>query len=95
MKRTGSRLVMGSAIGLAAIAVAIDHTRHEVPEPEPAAAIPQQYMVEPGQVPCGLDAAPCGLSASPCGLDASPCGLGTSPCALQPESNSDVSPCSL
>ena len=31
--RHRNKIIMGSAIGLAAIAVAIDHTRHHVPEP--------------------------------------------------------------
>ena len=29
-----SRLIMGTALGLATIAVAIDHTRHRLPEPQ-------------------------------------------------------------
>ncbi len=71
---------MGSVIGLAAIAVAIDHTRHKVPEAVPATEEhPQQdaagAALEEGASPCGLGASPCGLGENPCGLGASPCGL--------------------
>ncbi|WP_126455601.1 hypothetical protein [Sulfuriflexus mobilis] len=70
-----SKLVVGSAMGLAALAIAIDHTRHQLPEPVTPA---QDYMVieEEGGSPCGLNGAPCGLlNESPCGLNGSPCGL--------------------
>ena len=69
-----NRLIMGSALGLATIAVAIDHTRHRLPEPVPQE---QAGMID--------DESPCSLSdaeSSPCSLtndediDSSPCGLG-------------------
>ncbi len=87
-----NRWIMGSAIGLAAIAAAIDHTRHRLPEPmsaehaPPAAAGDTAELVE---APCGLEVAPCGLDVAPCGLDTNPCGLGGNPCSLEP------APCSL
>jgi len=69
MKRRQSRLIMGSAIGLAVIAVAIDHTRHPLPEP----AALQQVAGEEGY---SEEESPCGLELeSPCSLDESPCGL--------------------
>ena len=80
-----NRWIVGSALGLAAIAVAIDHTRHRLPTP-----VEMQYeIVDEGGTPCGLDGSPCGLGENPCGLDGSPCGLDGNPCGL------DGSPCGL
>jgi hypothetical protein len=74
MKRKQTKFIMGSAIGLAAIAVAIDHTRHTLPEP----TVPQHMTSDSGyheeDTPCSLES-PCGLDESPCSLDESPCGL--------------------
>jgi hypothetical protein len=83
-----NRLIMGTAIGAAAIAVAIDHTRHPLPPPAPAAeSLPaaQQgaalVIVDQGQdsdqqaSPCALGDSPCALSDSPCALDSAPCSL--------------------
>ncbi len=67
-----SRWVMGSAIGLATIAVAIDHTRHKVPEAQPPAYTQEQEH--------GVSESPCSLT-NPCALT-SPCSLETSPCAM-------------
>jgi hypothetical protein len=78
--RRSNHLIMGSAIGLAAIAVAIDHTRHRLPEAQPGAAEQQQAQGEESQIII-LEESPCGLT-SPCSLDASPCSLDTSPCSL-------------
>lgn len=69
-----NKLIVGSAIGLATLAVAIDHTRHRLPEPVP---------VSQEQVDMGEEESPCGLngSSSPCSMsddsdsDSSPCGL--------------------
>lgn len=75
MKQKQSRIILASAIGLAALAVAIDHTRHSLPEAEP-----QQYnntdSVYDEESPCSLDA-PCSMDDNPCSLDdsAAPCGL--------------------
>jgi hypothetical protein len=72
-----NRLIMGSAIGLAAIAVAIDHTRHRLPEP--AATVSEQgddYAAAEDETPCALTDSPCSLDDSPCSLDLeSPCSL--------------------
>ena len=92
-----AKIIMGSALGLAAIAVTLDHTRYRVPVPT---VIPEgtRESATSGN-PCGLGApsSPCGLGgqSSPCGLggQSSPCGLGapSSPCGLGAPS----SPCSL
>ena len=58
-----SRIIMGSAIGLAALAVTIDHTKHKLPDPDQS----QQNIVvidegDGGSNPCGLgDTSPCGM----------------------------------
>lgn len=62
-----NRWIMGSAIGLAAIATAIDYTRHRVPEPIVKQSTAQQPTQEVS--PCSLDANPCGLTVSPCSLE--------------------------
>jgi hypothetical protein len=75
MKKQQSKLIMGSAIGLATILVAIDHTRHSLPTPEAPAISDSASEAE---APCGMDA------ETPCGLDGeTPCGMGTeTPCGL-------------
>ncbi len=92
----GSRLIMGSAIGLAAIAAAIDHTRHRLPEPVSARQAGEAaddaavIIIEEGgsASPCSMDS-PCALTESPCALDQqAPCSL-EAPCALE------TAPCSL
>ncbi len=86
MKKT-NRLIVGSALGLAAIAVAIDHTKHRLPDPIPAT---QEWvdMSDEEESPCGMSMdSPCSMdsdSESPCSMDSmdsddgesSPCGLG-------------------
>ncbi|MGD8514925.1 MAG: hypothetical protein PVF52_04865 [Granulosicoccaceae bacterium] len=66
-----NKLIVGTALGIAAIAATVDHTRHRLPEPVAEAESSITYSDES---PCGLDVSPCGLE-SPCGLDASPCSL--------------------
>lgn len=82
MKKT-NRLIMGSALGLAAIAVAIDHTKHRLPDPVPATQ--EQVDMSEEESPCGMTSdSPCSMdsdSVSPCSMDSddgesSPCGLG-------------------
>ena len=71
-----NRIIMGSALSLAAVAVAIDHTKHRLPDPV-SASQNQADMDDEDQSPCGLDS-----SSSPCSMDSdddsesSPCGLG-------------------
>jgi len=74
MKHSQSKLIIGSAIGLAALAVAIDHTRHTLPAAETHKAESAGTIYE-DDTPCSLDA-PCSLD-NPCSLDESdtPCGL--------------------
>ncbi len=81
MKKT-NRLIVGSALGLAAIAIAIDHTQHRLPDPIPAEKM--QDVMSEEESPCGLSSeSPCSMdseSSSPCSMDSdgssSPCGLG-------------------
>lgn len=68
-----NRLIMGSAIGLASIAIAIDHTSHQLPAPETSTEYQHDIDSE--------DDSPCSLS-SPCSMDDSPCSLDLSPCSL-------------
>jgi len=82
MKKT-NRLIVGSALGLAAIAVAIDHTQHRLPDPVPATQ-EQVDMSEEEESPCGMG------SESPCSMDSGSMDsdsmdsdeLGSSPCGL-------------
>jgi hypothetical protein len=87
--RRRNRWIMGTFVGTAAIAVAIDHTRHRLPEPAPAehsASTPGQAAVVivggDTETPCGLDASPCSLDDSPCALDQTPTTADESPCSL-------------
>lgn len=79
MKKT-NRLVMGTALGLATIAVAIDHTRHKVPDAEPAGYQKLEDVTDDGESPCGMGtSAPCSMDSAPCSMDStdsSPCGMG-------------------
>lgn len=66
-----NRLIMGSAIGLAAIAVAIDHTRHQLPEPVRSEGMMKSsdyIVIEEGESPGSEDTSPCSLNISPCSL---------------------------
>lgn len=45
MKRRQSRIVIGTAMGAAAIAVVIDHTRQRLPEPEEQLASQQAVII--------------------------------------------------
>lgn len=60
MKRKYNRWIMGSAIGIAAIAAAVDHTRHRLQAPQTDQAKTAQQ--ETSTSPCGLTANPCGLN---------------------------------
>jgi hypothetical protein len=73
-----AKLIMGSALGLAAIAVAIDHTRHRLPEPQAQSGAGQNVIIL--ENPCALEGRnPCSLAAEeppPCGLEpVNPCSL--------------------
>jgi hypothetical protein len=73
MKRRQSRMVIGTAIGAAAIAVVIDHTRQRLPEPEERLASQQAVIILeegeelPGDAACAKPAGPA-RQPSPCSL---------------------------
>ena len=70
MNKRGSRLIMGTAIGVAAIAVTIDHTRHRLPDTQAKAPDQSRVIIieEEGAVDDG-NTNPCSLgSGSPCSL---------------------------
>ena len=73
MKRRQSRMVIGTAIGAAAIAVVIDHTRQRLPEPEERLASQQAVIIldEGEELPvedaCSKPAGPA-RQPSPCSL---------------------------
>jgi hypothetical protein len=85
--RRRNRWIMGTFVGSAAIALAIDHTRHRLPAPIQSSEQTQSQtavvIVE------DEDATPCGLDASPCSMDDNPCSLNDT------DSTVDESPCSL
>jgi hypothetical protein len=63
-----NKIIMGSAISLAAIAVAIDHTRHHVPEAAYGnIEIIGEESKSSGSAAGSLDAAPCSIE-NPCSL---------------------------
>ncbi len=74
MKKT-NRFIVGSAFSLAAIAVAIDHTQHRLPEP--VTAEQSRFSDDSDESPCSLDSeSPCSLDSDSDDADSSPCGLG-------------------
>jgi len=85
MKHKTGKAIMGATLSLAAIAVAIDHTRHALPVIEESTQDHRGLMQQ--DAPCGLGgAAPCSL-----GGDRSPCSLGSdqAPCSLGSAGNKD------
>jgi len=60
MEHKVNRWIMGTAVGVAAIATMIDHTRHSLPTPESNDIV----VIEDD-----ADASPCSLDVSPCSLD--------------------------
>ena len=60
MKHKTGKMIMGATLSLAAIAVAIDHTEHKLPEVESISPDESQDIMDLG-APCGLGAAPCSL----------------------------------
>lgn len=72
MKARTSRIVFGTALSAAAIAVALDHTKHALPEPTPierAAPAADGADMDIDEAPCSLDGAPCSMDGAPCSLD--------------------------
>jgi len=60
MEHKANRWIMGTAVGIAAIAAAIDHTRHTLPTPQA-----NDIVIIDDEA----DASPCSLDVSPCSLD--------------------------
>jgi len=75
MKSKQARIIFGTAISAAAIAVAVDHTRQRLPEPDEQLASQQAVIIidEGEELPAESDA-DCGKPA-PLGRQASPCSL--------------------
>ena len=76
--KNSNRLIMGAAISLAAIAAAIDHTRHRLPVPtEATGTYEQSNIVIEGEE----ESSPCSMNVDNGNSDSesessSPCGLG-------------------
>lgn len=75
--KNAHKLIFTTTIGLAALAVAIDHTRHRIPPPVSSshesgvneANIELEPPAEEGTAsPCSMGN-PCALNISPCALD--------------------------
>ena len=66
--RHRNKIIMGSAISIAAIAVAIDHTKHHVPDAAygDIEIIGEERQRDGGQAG-SVDAAPCAIEA-PCSM---------------------------
>jgi len=60
MEHKYNRWIMGTAVGVAAIAAAVDHTRHSLPTPQTNDIV----VIEDDS-----DESPCSLDTSPCSLD--------------------------
>lgn len=74
MKRTRSRIIIGTAISAAAIAVAIDHTRQRLPEPEKQLASQAVIIIDEGEALPMDNTTDCNKPATS-GRQASPCSL--------------------
>ena len=75
MKSNHTRLVVGAAIGAAAIAVAVDHTRQRLPDPEKKlAASSAVIIIDEGDVIPAEDSGDCNQPSLP-GRQGSPCSL--------------------
>ncbi|MEN8207216.1 MAG: hypothetical protein ABFS24_14585 [Pseudomonadota bacterium] len=75
MKRNQTRIIVGTAISAAAIAVAVDHTRQRLPEPEKQLAGQEAVIIiNEGEALPGENNDDCVKSVSS-GRRASPCSL--------------------
>ena len=75
MKRNQTRMIIGTAITAAAIAVAVDHTRQRLPEPEEQLASQEAVIIiDEGEALPDENNIDCGKSVSR-GKRASPCSL--------------------
>lgn len=69
--KISNKVIMGSALSVAAFLAAIDHTRNPVPEVKIPSSL-FSSMEKGGVNPCSLDNSPCSLSLSE---DKSPCSI--------------------
>lgn len=67
--KINNRIVMGSALSVAAFLVALDHTKNPVPEVKTSGSIFSSMQTSEGN-PCSLEPSPCSLNddKSPCSL---------------------------
>lgn len=67
--KVSNKLVVGSALTLGAVLVALDHTRHPLPEAKRSPGIFSALVNgEPAENPCSLEPPPCSLKPPPCSL---------------------------
>lgn len=67
--KVSNKLVVGSALTLGAVLVALDHTRHPLPEAKRSPSIFSALVKgEPAENPCSLEPPPCSLKPPPCSL---------------------------
>ncbi len=75
MKHKQASIIFGTAISAAAIAVAIDHTRQRLPDPQKQLATQQAVIIiEEGEAMPAEDSGDCNKPAA-IGRQASPCSL--------------------
>ena len=75
MKRKQSRIIIGTAISAAVIAVVLDHTKQRLPEAEKQLASQEAVIIiDEGEELPAENSDDCGKSARP-GRQASPCSL--------------------
>ena len=75
MKHKQASIIFGTAISAAAIAVAVDHTRQRLPDPEKKLATQQAVIIiQEGEAMPAEDSGDCNKPAA-IGRQASPCSL--------------------
>lgn len=60
MEHKTAKIIMGTALAIATIAVAVDHTQHTLP---PVEDVSSEGNAQQQEAPCSLGAAPCSLGA--------------------------------
>jgi len=60
MEHKTAKIIMGTALAIATIAVAVDHTQHTLPSVKDVSYVDENSEQES---PCSLGAAPCSLGA--------------------------------
>lgn len=64
-----NKVIIGSALTLGAVLVAIDHTRHPLPEAKRSPGIFSALVkAENAESPCSLKPPPCSIETPPCSL---------------------------